>query len=341
MKIIIDAMGGDLAPAAAVKGAIDAAEEFGVETVLVGSGEQILKSLKEFGLETLPQGVEIAHADDVVTMEDDPTLVLRQHKNSSMVIGLKMLANGEGDAFISAGNTGALLSAATLTVKRIHGVRRAAFAPVIPVKKGKMVLVDCGANVECTPEFLLQFGVEGSVYAEKVLGIENPRVAILNNGTEACKGTQLQKDTYLLLEKAGKAGIVNFIGNIEGREAMLGGCDVLVADGFSGNVFLKTLEGTALFLMSHLKGLFKKNALTMLAALICRSGINELKGLMDYRETGGTALLGLRKTVIKAHGSSDARAFRSSVKQAIESAKLQIEEELSEKVAGLAAVKEC
>ena len=316
MKIIIDAMGGDNAPEQIVLGAFQAAKEFGVEIVLVGRGEDILDSMKAHGYDTLPDGVEIANAEDIVDMHADPAEVVRQHKGSSMVQGLKMLADGAGDAFISAGTTGALLTAATLLVKRIRGIRRAAFAPVLPVGKGS-ILVDAGANAECTPEFLLQFAFMGSYYAEKVLGIENPRVALLNIGAEDSKGGELQKAVYPLLKQAGETGAINFTGNIEARDVPLGGADVVVADGFSGNILLKGIEGTALFMASMMKDMFKKNVLTKLAALLCMDGVKAFKKKMDYRETGGTALIGLSKPVIKAHGSSDALAIRNAIRQAI------------------------
>ena len=340
MKIIVDAMGGDLAPKAIVEGAIDASREFGVDTILVGHGETILRCLNEIGLDNLPKGIEVANADDVVSMEDDPTSVMREHRNSSMVVGLKMLADGSGDAFISAGSTGALLTAATLTVKRVRGVRRAAFGPVVPTKGGPMVLIDCGANVECTPEFLLQFGFMGAVYAQKVLGIAEPRVALLNNGTEDCKGTELQKSAFRLLQAADEKGILHFTGNIEARDALRGGADVLVADGFSGNVMLKTIEGTALFMMSRLKRIYTKNLLTKLGYLFCSGGFRELKQMMDYRETGGTALLGLNKPVIKAHGSSDARAIRSAIRQAMQTAECGAADALAQNIGRLAELKE-
>ncbi|MBQ1281340.1 MAG: phosphate acyltransferase PlsX [Oscillospiraceae bacterium] len=340
MKIIIDAMGGDHAPNDIVRGAIDASREFGVDMILVGHGETILRCLNDIGLDNLPKGIEVANADDVVSMEDDPTTVMREHRNSSMVVGLKMLADGSGDAFISAGSTGALLTAATLTVKRIRGVRRAALGPVLPTKGGSMVLIDCGANVECTPEFMLQFGFMGSVYAQKFLGIENPRVALLSNGTEACKGTPLVREAYQLLTRADEAGLIRFVGNIEGRDAMLGGADVVVADGFSGNVFLKTVEGTALFIMSLLKRSFAKTLLTKIGYMLTKGGIRELKALMDYRETGGTALIGLTKPVIKAHGSSDARAIRSAVRQAIQSVERGADQAIAARIGELAELKE-
>ena len=318
MNIIIDAMGGDNAPDQIALGAIQAAKDFGCEVVLVGRGEAILRALKDQGIETLPKGVEIANADDVVDMHDDPATVVKKKKDSSMVVGLNMLKEGGGDAFVSAGSTGALLSAATLTVRRVKGIRRAAMAPQIPTKTGReAVLIDCGATADCTPEFLLQFAFMGSYYAEKVLGIENPRVALLNIGAEDSKGGELQKAVYPLLKQAGEAGAINFTGNIEARDVPLGGADVVVADGFSGNILLKGIEGTALFMASMMKDMFKKNVLTKLAALLCMDGVKAFKKKMDYRETGGTALIGLSKPVIKAHGSSDALAIRNAIRQAI------------------------
>ena len=318
MRILVDAMGGDNAPDQIALGAIQAAKDFGCEAVLVGRGEAILQALKDQGIETLPKGVEIANADDVVDMHDDPATVVKKKKDSSMVVGLTMLKEGGGDAFVSAGSTGALLSAATLIVRRVKGIRRAAMGPQIPTKTGReCVLIDCGATADCTPEFLLQFAFMGSYYAEKVLGIENPRVALLNIGAEDSKGGELQKAVYPLLKQAGEAGKINFTGNIEARDVPLGGADVVVSDGFSGNILLKAIEGTALFMASMMKDMFKKNLLTKLAALLCMDGVKAFKKKMDYRETGGTVLIGLNKPVIKAHGSSDALAIRNAIRQAI------------------------
>lgn len=318
MRILVDAMGGDNAPDQIALGAIQAAKDFGCEAVLVGRGEAILQALKDQGIETLPKGVEIANADDVVDMHDDPATVVKKKKDSSMVVGLTMLKEGGGDAFVSAGSTGALLSAATLIVRRVKGIRRAAMGPQIPTKTGReCVLIDCGATADCTPEFLLQFAFMGSYYAEKVLGIESPRVALLNIGAEDSKGGELQKAVYPLLKQAGEAGKINFTGNIEARDVPLGGADVVVSDGFSGNILLKGIEGLALFMASMMKDMFKKNLLTKLAALLCMDGVKAFKKKMDYRETGGTALIGLNKPVIKAHGSSDALAIRNAIRQAI------------------------
>jgi len=240
MKIILDAMGGDNAPMAPVLGALQAVRDFDAQVTLVGRGEEILGVLRENGVTDLPGGLEIANAEEVVDMHDDPANVIRKKKNSSMVIGLKLVADGEGDAFVSAGSTGALLSGATLIVKRVKGIRRAAMGPVMPNKAGgKTVILDCGANAECTPEFLLQFGLVGSLYARKYLGVENPKIGLLNIGTEDTKGTPLQKEAYALLTEAHNQGVLNFVGNVEARDVPLGAVDVVVCDGFAGNVLLK------------------------------------------------------------------------------------------------------
>ena len=338
MKIILDAMGGDHAPEAPVLGAIEAAKLYGAQITLVGRGEAILEVMKKNGIADLPNGMEIANADDVVDMHDDPAKVIHKRKKSSMVIGLRMLANSEGDAFVSAGSTGALLSGATLIVKRVKGIRRAAMAPSMPVKTGgKVTIVDCGANAECTPEFLLQFGLVGSEYVKKTFGIASPRVGLLNIGTEDSKGTQLQKDAYVLLQKAHDQGLLNFVGNVEARAVPLGEVDVVVCDGFSGNVLIKSIEGTAMFMGSLMKKMFKKSLLSKLGYLLCKSGVTELVSLLDYRTIGGTQFLGIKKPVIKAHGSSDSLAFRNAIKQAMDAANNDFNAQLEE---SLQAMKE-
>ena len=257
MKIIVDAMGGDNAPQAPVMGAIQANKAYGVDITLVGRGEDILKVLKDNGIQDLPAGVEIAHASEVVEICDNPATAFREKKDSSLTVGLNLLKNGEGDAFVSAGSTGALLGAATLLIKRIKGIRRAALAPVVPTGNGGAILIDAGANVKCPPEYLIQFAYMGSYYAEHVLGRPEPKVGLLNIGVEPSKGTDLQTEVYPLLKKAGEEGDlqtevypllkkageegrINFVGNIEAREAVEGAVDVIVADGYSGNIFLKT-----------------------------------------------------------------------------------------------------
>ena len=339
MKIILDAMGGDNAPLAPVMGAVQAAKDFGAQIILVGRGEEILRVLKEQGIDNLPEGVEVVHAEQVVDAHEDPTAAVRKQKDSSMMVGLKMLADGVGDAFISAGSTGALLTGATLIVKRVKGIRRAAMGPVMPNKAGgKTVILDCGANAECTPEFLLQFGLVGSLYAKKVLSVEAPKVGLLNIGAEDTKGTPLQKEAYGLLQQAGEKGLINFVGNAEARDVPLGMVDVVVCDGFSGNVLLKSIEGTAMFMGSLMKHkIFKRNFLSMIGYLFCKKGVDEVMSMLDYRTIGGTQFLGIRKPVIKAHGSSDALAFRNAVHQAMDAAKTDFSEELEE---GLSALTE-
>jgi len=317
MKIIVDAMGGDNAPGAIVSGALMAAEEFQVDICLIGKGDEILKALRDEGYDEIPPRIEISHAQEVVEMDDDPSTVVRVKRNSSLVMGLKLLADGYADAFVSAGSTGAMLSGSTLTVKRIRGIRRAALAPIIPTSKGKAILIDCGANIECTPEYMLQFAYMGSYYAERILGVPNPRVGLLNIGTEPTKGSDLQKDTYSLLTAAKEGGRLNFVGNVESRDVMFGVCDVVVSDGYSGNIFLKTMEGMGLLFVDMLRDLFGKNTKSKLSALLVRDGIRDLKKKMDYNETGGAPLLGIAKPVIKAHGSSKAYTLRSAIAQAI------------------------
>ena len=332
MKIIVDAMGGDNAPQAPVMGAVEANREYGVGVILVGRGETILKVLEDNGIQELPAGVEIAHASEVVEMCDNPATAFREKKDSSLTVGLNLLKSGEGDAFVSAGSTGALLSGATLVVKRIRGIRRAALAPVVPTGNGGAVLIDCGANAECPPEYLLQFAYMGSYYAEHVLGRPEPRVGLLNIGVEPSKGTSLQTAVYPMLVEAGKAGRINFVGNVEAREAVEGAVDVIVCDGYSGNIFLKTMEGTGLYLVRELKGVFTKNLLTKLAAVLVSGGLKQMKKLLSSGEVGGTALVGISKPVIKAHGSSDAYAIKNAVRQAKQYVSSGIIESITENV---------
>lgn len=332
MKIIVDAMGGDNAPYEIVKGAIQACEAYDVEIILTGKGEDILRSLEKMGRKELPRGIEIAHASEVVEMCEDPVAAIREKKDSSMAVGLAMLRDGAADAMVSAGSTGALLTGATLIVKRIRGIRRAALAPVIPVTEKGLLLIDCGANTECTPEYLLQFAFMGSFYAESVLKINKPRVGLLNIGTERIKGTPLQLEAYNLLEEASRDGAINFIGNIESKSIMQGECDVVVSDGYTGNILLKSIEGTASFLMREIKQAFMKNALTKLAALLMKKQFTALKERMDADKVGGTALLGISKTVVKAHGSSNADALKSAVWQAIRTVNASVADDIQNNI---------
>ena len=336
MRIIVDAMGGDFAPMEAVRGAVEALEHYNAEIVLCGITEEILRCLEKLGISDLPNGLEIAYAKDVVTMEDNPASVIKTKPESSMMVGLKMLKDGNGDAFVSAGSTGALLAGATFIVRRISGIRRAALSPVVPTASGKgTVLIDCGATAECTPDYLFQFAHMGSFYAQSALEIENPRVALLNIGAEETKGTDLQREAYALL----KNSQLNFIGNIEPKEAALGGCDVLVADGYSGNIFLKTVEGYGTLLMNEMKAMFMKNAGSKLAALLVKSSLREIKHKYSASDVGGTALLGIAKPVIKAHGSSKADAFCAAIGQAIKTSKAGVAEKISASMGRINAAK--
>jgi len=313
MKIIVDAMGGDNAPDEIVLGAVNAAAKLNVEITLVGRGEEILRSLERMGIGDLPEGIKMVNATEVIEIDDDPATAIRTKKDSSLTVGFTLLRDGRGDALVSAGSTGALLSGATLIVKRIRGLRRAAMAPVIPNTSGGFVLIDCGANAECTPEYLLQFAYMGSFYAEDILKVKSARVGLLNNGAESTKGTPLQQQAYELIKNSG----LNFIGNVEAKDALKGACDVLVCDGFTGNIMLKTIEGTASLIMSELKSVFLSNLKTKISAMLIKSKMSGLKQKLNPDSTGGTALLGISKPVIKAHGSSGELAIQNAIAQAV------------------------
>ena len=313
MRIIIDAMGGDNAPEEIVKGAVRAKRELGVDVTLVGIEERVRECLAAEGC----NDIDVVNATEVVTMEDDPSTAIRRKKDSSMAVALNLLRDGAGDAVVSAGSTGALLTGATLTVKRIRGIRRAALAPVLPAGEHGVMLIDCGANVECTAEYLLQFAFMGSFYARKLMGCEAPRVGLLNVGTEDTKGGTLQHQAFALLKKAGDEGRINFVGNVEGTDVFAGMAEVVVTDGFTGNVLLKTTEGVIKFMMGALKGVFYKSTVNKLAAAVLKSDLKEMKKSMDVNEVGGTALIGISKPVVKAHGSSNAASIFAAVRQAI------------------------
>lgn len=337
MKIIVDAMGGDNAPLEIVKGALQAQKSTGATIVLIGDESAIRDAMKQCGAADVPEGVEIIPTTEVVDMCDDPSTVFRRKKDTSMGKGLHMVHDGKADAIVSAGSTGALLTGATLIVKRVRGIRRAAMAPVIPTTTGQAVLVDCGANADCTPEYLMQFAYLGNFYAQRMLHIEKPRIGLLNIGAEDSKGTQLQEGTLALLKKA--EGL-NFIGNIESKDAIKGGCDVIVTDGFSGNIMLKTIEGVGSFAGSAIKNIFKKNLLTKLAALMVMPGLNAFKAQLDPNKVGGTAFIGISKPVIKAHGSSNAEAIENAVKQALEVAQCGIIDDIETNVERMKVSKE-
>lgn len=318
MRIIIDAMGGDNAPEEIVKGAVRAKRELGVDLTLVGMEDKVKACLAAEGCSDSELGeIEIVNASEIITMEDDPSTATRRKKDSSMAVALNLLRDGKGDAVVSAGSTGALLTGATLTVKRIHGIRRAALAPVLPAGEHGVMLIDCGANVECTAEYLLQFAFMGSFYAKKIMGCESPRVGLLNVGTEDTKGGDLQHQTFALLKAASDEGRINFIGNVEGTDVFAGKVEVVVTDGFTGNVLLKTTEGVIKYMMGALKGVFYKNTFNKLAAAVLKNDLKTMKKSMDVNEVGGTALVGISKPVIKAHGSSKSAALFAAVRQAV------------------------
>ena len=314
MKIIVDAMSGDNAPEEIVKGAVRARDELDVGIILVGKKEVISALLGD----TEMKGIEIVDARDVISMEDDPSTATRRKKDSSMAVALNLLKEDSGDAVVSAGSTGALLTGATLTVKRIHGIRRAALAPVLPAGEHGVMLIDCGANVDCTAEYLLQFAYMGSFYASKLMKCDNPRVGLLNIGTEDTKGGDLQHQAFELLSRAKEEKRINFVGNVEGTGVFSGEADVIVSDGFSGNILLKTAEGVIKYMMKELKGVFYKSFLNKLAAGVLKNDLQTMKKSLDVNEVGGTALIGICKPVIKAHGSSNADSIFAAVRQAIE-----------------------
>ena len=311
MRIIVDAYGGDNAPDAVLQGCRMAADRWKCEIILTGDEQKLRQRAAELSVSL--EGIGIADAPDVIPVEAEPTAILKQYQQSSMARGLQMLANGEGEAFVSAGSTGALVVGGTLIVKRLKGVKRPAIGTVIPCRGGCFLLLDSGANHDCRPEMLRQFGLMGSVYMKRIIGVPNPRVGLVNIGTEETKGTELQVQAYQLMKEAG----YNFIGNVEAREVPLGGCDVVVCDGFTGNILLKTMEGLATLFMGELKAIFMKSLPNKLAAAAVKKDIKGLKKQFDSAEYGGALLLGSRSPVIKAHGSSDAKAFYNAIRQAI------------------------
>ena len=338
MKIIVDAFGGDNAPLEVLKGAQLAAQEYGVEILLAGDRSEIERCAKQNSISL--DGMEILDAQGMIPVEADPTTLLKEYENCSMAVGMRALKEGKGDAFVSAGSTGALVVGASLIVKRLKGVRRTGIATVIPNEKGCFLLMDSGANAECNSDMLVQFGMMGSVYMNKILGVDSPKVGLINIGTEETKGLDLQVETYHKLQNAP----VNFVGNIEARSLPMGECDVAVCDGFTGNVVLKLIEGMAKFFSNQLKGMLLRSTKTKIAALLLKDSVADFKKKLDYKEHGGAPLLGISKTVIKAHGSSDARAIKNAIRQAkqcIESGVIeQIEQNLSQMRAQAKAAEE-
>ncbi len=329
MRIVIDAFGGDNAPLEIVKGACDASKEFGVDITLTGNEEEINNVIKENNL-VFSGDLKIVHTDDVISMDDDPTTILKTHKESSMGIAFKELSEDRADAFVSAGSTGAIVVGGTLIVKRIKGVKRPALGSMIPSPTGNpYLLMDMGANAECRPEMLAQFGVMASVYVENVEGVKNPKIGLLNIGTEDSKGDTLHQEAYKLLEKAP----LNFVGNIESREMPKGICDAVITDGFTGNIALKLMEGTISTMFKLVKNTMMKGFLNKIAALILKKDLYGLKSTFNSSAIGGAPLLGVKKPVIKAHGSSDALAIKNAIRQAVNFAKRDVVGIISEKLA--------
>lgn len=331
MRIIVDAFGGDNAPLEIIKGSADAIKDYGVDITLVGDENIIRNVCKENEIDV--SQFTIVHADSVISQNEAGSEVVKSKSDSSMAVGLKLVAKDEGDAFISAGNSGAVCVGATLLVKRIKGISRPGFAPVLPGIEGHFMLMDSGANLECRPEMLRQFGIMGSIYMEKVMGIENPRVGLANVGTEEHKGTETHQKAYKLLKESS----LNFIGNVEGRDVPNNACDVLVCDGMSGNLILKTYEGVAIALMKKIKGIFTKNIKNKIAAAMVLKDVKELKKQFDYSEHGGAPILGVRKPVFKAHGNADAATFKSAIRLSIQYVERNVVGEISDALAKIKA----
>lgn len=312
MRIAVDAFGGDNAPEEIVKGASLASLEYGVSITLTGDRERIQKIIDENSLEFYGE-LKTVDTKDVITMHDDPTSILKAHSESSMALAFKELSEDRADAFVSAGSTGAVVVGGTLIVKRIKGIKRPALGGLLPAPNGnKYMLMDMGANSECRPEMLYQFGIMANAYMQNVAGINNPKIGLLNIGTEDTKGDELRLEAYKLLSKAP----VNFVGNVESREMPKGVCDAVITDGFTGNIALKLIEGTSVTLFKLIKQVLYKRPLNKLAAAVIKKDLYQLKGMMDSSEVGGALLLGVSKPVVKAHGSSDARAVKNAIRQA-------------------------
>lgn len=320
MVILLDAMGGDNAPDAVIKGAVNAIDHIKAEVLLIGNQEMINQKVKEFyGKNTLSEispRLNIHHTSEVIAMEDVPTQAIKHKKDSSMVVGFNLLKEGKGDVFISAGNSGALLTGATLLVGRIKGIDRPALAGILPAYKSRLLLIDAGSNTNCKPINLLQFAQMSSIYLKNTFGIENPAIGLLNIGTEETKGNDLTKEAYQLLKARSEELGINFVGNVEGRDAFSGKIDAIVTDGFTGNVFLKAVEGLGKFVKKSLTDSLKKNIFSILGAIPCLPAINRFAKTVDYKEYGGALFLGVKKPVVKAHGSSDEKLFEFTLKQA-------------------------
>lgn len=310
MKIVVDGFGGDNSPHEILKGCAMAVAELGVDIIVTGDINKLQQVSKELGVDT--NGITFVNASSVIPVEEDPSKILKEYSDSSMAAAFNILAKGEADAFVSAGSTGAIVLGATFMVKRIKGVKRAGLATIIPNDAGCYMLLDAGANLDCRPEILKQFGIMGAVYMDKVMGISSPKVGLVNVGAEETKGTEALIEAHKLLKESN----LNFVGNVEARDLQGGSCHVAVADGMVGNIILKLTEGLAIGFMKQIKGILMRNFATKLCALVLKKGFKEFKKKMDYTEYGGAPLLGISKPVIKAHGSSNAKSFKNAIRQA-------------------------
>jgi glycerol-3-phosphate acyltransferase PlsX len=330
MRIVLDAMGGDHAPEVVVEGGVMAAREYGIEVVLVGPQEVVETELAKH--DTAGLSLPVVHASQVIEMTDEPSMAAREKKDSSMVVGMNLVKNGEADAFTTAGNSGGALAAALFRLGRIKGIKRPALSTIFPTRKGFCFISDVGANTDCKPVYLLQFGIMASAYAERVLGIPNPTVGIVSTGEEEGKGGILVKEAFKLLKKSG----LNFIGNVEGKDIPAGLADVVVTDGFSGNIVIKLSEGVAALLMEVMEEEIKKRPTAVLGALLARAALREVKSRLDYSDYGGAPLLGVDGVVIVGHGRSNAKAIKNMVrvgKEAVEKGMLKaIKEGIAESV---------
>ena len=332
MKIIVDAFGGDNAPLEIIKGAVDAKKEYGVDILLVGDQEIIRKVAADNEISL--DGIAIHHAPDIFTNNDQPSAIRSKAKaDTSLATGFRLLKDGEGDGYVSAGNSGAIGAGSMFIVKRIKGIKRVAFAPVIPTANGQSMVIDSGINTDVRPAILQQFAVMGSVYMNKVMGVDAPRVGLANVGVEEHKGDELRQETYKLLQKTP----VNFIGNVEGRDIPLDGADVVVCDGFTGNMIIKTYEGVALALLGKLKGIFKKNLKNKLAAAMVLGDMKEFKKQMDMDELGGAPVLGCSKPVFKAHGSANAKTIKNAIRVCVDYVSKDVIGTVTNELASIAA----
>ncbi|HAM32016.1 MAG: phosphate acyltransferase [Deltaproteobacteria bacterium RBG_16_66_15] len=326
MKIAVDAMGGDHAPREVVRGAVESARSNGLSLILVGQEERVRAELR--AVDTSGADIEVVHASEVVEMCDVPGIVLRKKRDSSIRVGLQLVADGKASSFISAGNSGAVMAGGLLILKKIHGVDRPAIAATIPTPHGPVVLIDAGANVDCKPAHLLQFGYMGEVYARMILGISRPRVGVVSIGEEDSKGTDLTRDTCDLFRRTG----LNFVGNAEGRDFFAGKADVFVCDGFVGNVAIKTMEGMATAIGQFLKEEINKSALAKVGALLAERALRGVKDRLDYEEYGGAPLLGVRGGVFICHGSSSERAMKNGIRAAGSLARCAVDMEIARSI---------